>query len=115
MLTEKDQKVFTDFFLRGRHKNASVIYISQSYYAVPKDLRLNCNYFVLFDFQNGRELEQFQRDHATHIDRKDFIELYRDAVDQPYSFMVIDKHTKLQPLMHRKQFDGLCCSSKLTK
>jgi len=108
MITEKNQKVFTDFFLRGRHKNSSVIYVTQSYYTVPKDLRLNCNYFVLFDVHNGRELEQFQRDHA-NIDKKVFTQLYRDAVAEPYSFMVIDKQTKLQPLMYRKQFDGLCC------
>ena len=108
MITERNQKVFTDFFLRGRHKNSSVIYVTQSYYRVPKDLRLNCNYFVLFNVQNGRELEQFQRDHA-NIDKKVFTQLYRDAVAEPYSFMVIDKQTKLQPLMYRKQFDGLCC------
>ena len=108
MITARNQKVFTDFFLRGRHKNSSVIYVTQSYYTVPKNLRLNFNYFALFDVQNGRHLEQFRRDHA-NINKKVFTQICREAVAELYSSMVIDKQTKLQPLMYRKQFDGLCC------
>ena len=33
---DKNQKPLIDYFIRGRHKNCSVIYLSQSYYKTPK-------------------------------------------------------------------------------
>src|SRR3990167_4415908 len=37
-LTEKNQDIFTNFFIRGKHKNCSVTYLTQSYFSTPKDL-----------------------------------------------------------------------------
>jgi len=107
-LTEKNQDVFEQFVIRGRHKNASVIYLTQSYFSTPKDLRLNCNFFVLFDVQSKRELIDIQKDHATNIGKDKFVKLYSEATMDPYSFFVIDKQTRNIPLMYRKCFDGLC-------
>ena len=45
---EKNQKPRVDYFIGGRHKNCSVIYLSQSYYLTPKDIRLNCSHFIFF-------------------------------------------------------------------
>ena len=44
-ICEKYQKPLIDYFIRGRHKNCSVIYLSQSFYETPKDIRLNCSHF----------------------------------------------------------------------
>ena len=52
---EKNQKPLIDYFIQGRHKNCSVIYLSQSYYKTPKDIRLNCSHFSIFDFPSNRE------------------------------------------------------------
>ena len=43
---DKNQKPLIDYFIRGRHKNCSVIYLSQSFYGTPKDIRLNCSHFL---------------------------------------------------------------------
>ena len=48
---DKNQKPLIDYFIRGRHKNCSVIYLSQSFYGTPKDIRLNCSHFSVYDFQ----------------------------------------------------------------
>ena len=47
-LCEKNQKPLVEYFIRGRHKNCSVIYLSQSYYLTPKDIRLSCSHFCIF-------------------------------------------------------------------
>ena len=47
-LCEKNQKPLVEYFIRGRHKNCSVIYLSQSYYLTPKDIRLICSHFCIF-------------------------------------------------------------------
>jgi len=46
---EKNQKPLVEYFIRGRHKNCNAIYLSQSYYLTPKDIRLNCSHFFIFD------------------------------------------------------------------
>ena len=52
---DKNQKPLVDYFIRGRHKNCSVIYLSQSYYKTPKDIRLNCSHFSIYDFPSANE------------------------------------------------------------
>ena len=40
---EKNQRQIINYFIQGRHKNCSVIYLSQSFYKTPRDIRLNCS------------------------------------------------------------------------
>jgi len=53
----KNQPPLIDYFIRGRHKNCSVIYLSQSYmiYKTPKDIRLNCIQFCIYEFPSANE------------------------------------------------------------
>ena len=46
-LCEKNQRQLIDYFIQGRHKNCSVIYLSQSFYKTPKDIRLNCCHYCV--------------------------------------------------------------------
>ena len=52
---DKNQRQIMDYFIQGRHKNCSVIYLSQSFYKTPKDIRLNCSHYCLFEFPSSRE------------------------------------------------------------
>jgi len=45
---EKNQKPLIEYLIHGRRKNCGVIYLSQSYYLTPKDIRLNCSHFCIF-------------------------------------------------------------------
>ena len=54
-ICEKNQKPLIDYFIRGRHKNCSVIYLSQSFYKTLKDIRLNCSHFCVYDFPSSNE------------------------------------------------------------
>ena len=48
---EKNQReIIVDYFIQGRHKNCSVIYLSQSFYKTPRDIRLNCSHYCIFEF-----------------------------------------------------------------
>lgn len=106
-MTSKDQNDIVDVFVRGRHANCSCIYITQCYFPVHKNIRLNCNYFVIFKIDSKRELLELQKDHAINIGKDDFLKLYMHAVSEPYSFFVIDKRTNFPPLSYRRRFDGL--------
>ena len=43
MLSNKTrQALVTELFIRGRKLNISLVFITQSYFDVPKNIRLNC-------------------------------------------------------------------------
>ena len=85
---DKNQKKLIDYFLQGRHKNCSVIYLSQSFYKTPKDIRLNCSHYCLYEFPLSREAKRIADELG--VDK----ETYKEATKKPYSFLYIDKAKK---------------------
>ena len=85
---DKNQKPLVDYFIRGRHKNCSVIYLSQSYYKTPKDIRLNCSHFSIYEFPSANERSLICRENSIPK------ELYEKATKDPFSFLYIDKPRK---------------------
>ena len=49
--------VVTELLLRGRKLNISLVFIKQSYFKVPKDVRLNTTHFFIMEIPNKRELQ----------------------------------------------------------
>ena len=66
-VTEKNQKPLIDYFIRGRHKNCSVIYLCQSYYKTLKDIRLNCSHFCIYEFPSNNEKSLICRKNSVDI------------------------------------------------
>ena len=60
--------------MRGRKLNISIVFITQSYFKVPKDERLNSTHFFIMKVSNKRELQQIALNHSPDIDFKDFNE-----------------------------------------
>ena len=48
---EKNKRQLIDYFIQGRHKNCLVIFLSQSFYKTPKEIRVNCSHFCVYEFQ----------------------------------------------------------------
>ena len=59
-------------FIRGRKLCISIVFITQSYFKVPKDVRLNSAHFFIMKSPNKRELQQITLNHSSDIDFKDF-------------------------------------------
>ena len=85
---ERNQKPIVEYFIGGRHKNCSVIYLSQSYYLTPKDIRINCSHFCIFDSPSNAETARMCRE--VNVPRNRF----ESATSEPYSFAYIDKTKK---------------------
>ena len=86
----KFDSIVTELFIRGRKLNISVVFITQSYFKVPKDVRLNSTHFVIMKIPNKRELQQIALNHSSDIDFKDFMKIFRKYTAEPYSFLVND-------------------------
>ena len=63
----------TGLFIRGRKLNISIVFITQSYFKVPKDVRLNSTHFFIMKIPNKRELQKIALNHSSDIDFKDFM------------------------------------------
>ena len=85
---DRNQKPLIDYFIQGRHKNCSTIYLSQSYYKTPKDIRLNCSHFAIYEFPSNNEKSLICRENNVSK------QLYEKATGDPYSFIYIDKPRK---------------------
>ena len=82
--------VVTELFIRGTKLNISIVFITQSYFKVPKDVRLNSTHFFIMKFLNKRELQQMPLNHLSDTDFKDLTRIYKKCTAEPYSFLVND-------------------------
>ena len=95
--------IVTKLFIRGRKLNISLVFIMQSYFKVPKDVRLNTTHFFIMKIPNKREFQQIVLNHSSDIDFKDFVRIYKKYTDEPYSFLVNDTTlASSNPLRFRK-------------
>ena len=68
----------------------SIVFITQSYFKVPKDVRLNSTHFFISKISNKRELQQIAFNYSSDTDFKDFMKIYKKCTAEPYSFLVND-------------------------
>ena len=85
---KKLNSVVTELFIRGRKLNISLVFITESYFKVAKDVRLNSTHFFIMKIPNKRELQQITLNHSPDIDFKDFMTIYKKCTAEPYSFLV---------------------------
>ena len=69
--------IVTELFIRGRKQNISLVFITQSYFKVPKDVRLNTTHFFIMKIPNKRELQQIAINHSSDINTNDFANIYK--------------------------------------
>ena len=79
------QAIMKELLIRCRKKNISLVFISQSYFSVPKDVRLNSTHYLVMKINNNRELQNIAINHSADIDYKDFVKIYRECTNKPYS------------------------------
>ena len=87
---KKLNSTVTELVITGRKLNISLAFITQSYFKVPKDIRLNTTHFFIAKIPIKRELQQIEINHSSDISAKDFINIYKECVFEPYLFFVND-------------------------
>ena len=70
--------------------NISLVFITQSYFAVPKNVRLNSTHYFIMKIPNKQKLHQIAFNHSSDIEFKDFMNIYKTCTPKSYSFLVID-------------------------
>ena len=107
MANKKIQAIIKELFIRCGKLNISLVFITQSYFSVPKDVRLNLTHLIM-KINNRIELKNIATDHSADIDYQDFKKIYRECTKEPYNFLTIDTTLPASdPLRFRKNlFDS---------
>ena len=91
MINNKElNSIVKELFIRGRKLNISHVFITQSYFKVLKDVRLNTTHFFIAKIPNKRELWDIAINLSSDISTKDFANIYRECTTEPYSFFIND-------------------------
>ena len=79
MRNKKIQAIINELFIRCRKLNISLVLITQSYFSVPKDVRLNSTHYLIIKISNKIELQNIAINHSADIDYKDFMKFTENA------------------------------------
>ena len=87
---KKLHPIVAELYIRGRKLNIFLIFTTQSYFAVPKNIRVNSMHYFIMKISKRRKLQQIPFNHSSDTDFKDFVNLFKKCTEKPYSFLVID-------------------------
>ena len=91
LVLEKNQKAIEEFFIRARKLNCSLIYISQSYYAVPRIIRQNLTYLVIKRLNTLKDLFRILQEYSLGVDKAQIKEIYDSATkSNKQDFLLVD-------------------------
>ena len=87
---KKLHPIVSELFIRGIKLSISLIFITQSYFAVPEYIRLNWRHYFIMKVPKKRELQQITFNYSLDIDFQDLMNLYKKCTTKPYSLLDIN-------------------------
>ena len=100
---KKLNPVVTELFIRGRKLNIYLVFITQFYFVVPKDISLNCMHVFIMKSPNKQELNQTASENSPDNDFQDLINLFKKCTAKTYSFLVIHATLASNNLLHSEK------------
>ena len=82
-------ELYIELYIRGRELNISLVFITQCYFAVIENIRLNSTHYFIVKIPNKGELKQIAFNYSSDIVFRDFMNLYKKCTTKPY-FLLID-------------------------
>ena len=104
MTNKKSQIIIKELFISCRKLNISLVLITQSYFSIPKEVRLNSTHYRIIKTHNKRELQQIAINHSADIDYKDFLKIYRNSTKEPFFWAIDTTLPADNPMRFRKNF-----------
>ena len=92
---KKLNPVVTELSIAGSKLNISFVFITQSYFKVPKDVRLNSTHLLIMTIPNKRELQQIPLNHSSDIDFKDYIKIYKKLQNHILFWLMIQLYHQI--------------------
>ena len=106
LVLSKDLSMVENYYIRARKLNVSVIFISQSYFKIPKIIRNNCSYMVLLKLSGNREVNLILSEFGLGVTKEELLALYEYATKEKFSPLIIDMEAPPEDRF-RKGFDEI--------
>jgi len=91
LVLEKNQKQLEQYFIRARKLNCSLVYLSQSYFGVPKMIRMNLNYVIIKRLNTLQDLFRMMREYSLGVSKDVLVDLYQHSIqDNKQDFLLVD-------------------------
>ena len=90
LVLSKDLSMVENYYIRARKFNVSCIFISQSYFKIPKMIRNNCSYMVLLKLSGQREVNVILSEFGLGVTKEQLLMIYNYATSEKFSPLVID-------------------------
>lgn len=90
LVLSKNLKEVEEYYIRARKKNVSLMFLSQSYIDIPKIIRKNSTYLVLFDLGGSkREQDYILKEWSSNLDKDELRVIYNDATKEDLHPLII--------------------------
>jgi len=90
LVLSKDLSMVENYYIRARKLNCSVIFLSQSYFRIPKIIRNNCSYMILLKLSGNREMNIIMSEFGLGVSKEQLLKIYEYATAEKFSPLVID-------------------------
>ena len=89
--SEKAHQIVKEYCIRGRKigKGVSVCYLSQSFFKIPKIVRLQFSHLILLKLSSNRDLNLILSDYSLGVNRQELAMIYKDATKRKFDFLKI--------------------------
>ena len=86
----RKSKLLHQLYIRGRHNCISTITSTQKYYAIAPIVRINQTNLIIFRLRNYKDLESIIEELSALAPKNTLLQMYNEAVKDPYSFLFIN-------------------------
>ena len=91
MVTDiKKHPIISEWFIRGRKRGASIMFLSQSYYGTPKIIRQNVNYVVILKLGGTRDINSLLREVSIGLTKEQLLEMYNVSTKNKFDVLIIN-------------------------
>ena len=91
MVTDiKKHPVISEYYIRGRKRGASLMFLSQSYYNTPKIIRQNINYCIILKLGGSRDINSLLREVSIGLTKEQLLEMYNIATKKKFDVLIIN-------------------------
>ena len=91
MVTDiKKHPIISEYFIRGRKKGASIMFLSQSFYNTPKIIRQNVNYVVILKLGGTRDINSLLREVSIGLTKDELLYMYKEATKNKFDVLIIN-------------------------
>ena len=105
MANNEFKPIIKELFIRCRKLNISLVFMTQSFFSAPKDVRLNSTHYLIMNINNTKLQDNYKilRLITLQALTMDFMEIYGKCTKETYSFLTIDTRLPASnPLRFRK-------------